>query len=350
MVYEEDGSAHFYGGKTRSVEKNTRVRARVVAQAIRELIETSDFVLVMGHEREDYDSIGSAIGVAHMARLLGKPVHVVISHQTEAIERIESAIRDVPEFKDLLITAEMAEAACNEQTLLFIVDTHRPDMTVAPKLLEKTERRVVIDHHRRSSDFIQKPLLTYMEPSSSSTSELVTELLQYFDDDIESKQRALSAQFIEISRPLQDYVLWKSGDPHADRNGNTVYRMNGTNPFEEGKIIFLQFIQGFPAQAGNVIIVVIRANEGAWAVNSVDEAVVDVRPEGSLLDGGHALADFFHIIDGNIKKAGIAARQFNFCRSVFRNIFKVQDQVVFVIRCFLFVNIYDTVPLTCISV
>ncbi|MBC3537059.1 DHH family phosphoesterase [Megasphaera hominis] len=198
VVYEEDGSAHFYGGKTRSVEKNTRVRARVVAQAIRELIETSDFVLVMGHEREDYDSIGSAIGVAHMARLLGKPVHVVISHQTEAIERIESAIRDVPEFKDLLITAEMAEAACNEQTLLFIVDTHRPDMTVAPKLLEKTERRVVIDHHRRSSDFIQKPLLTYMEPSSSSTSELVTELLQYFDDDIELQKIEATALYSGI--------------------------------------------------------------------------------------------------------------------------------------------------------
>ena len=80
--------------------------------------------------------------------------------------------------------------------------------------------------------------------------------------------------------------------------------MNGTNPFEEGKIIFLQFIQGFPAQAGNVIIVVIRANEGLVGCQLVDEAVVDVRPEGSLLDGGHALADFFHIIDGNITKDG----------------------------------------------
>ena len=185
VVYEEDGTAHFYGGKTRSVEKNTRVRARVVSQAIRELIETSDLVLIMGHEREDYDSIGAAIGVARMAKIGGKPVHIVISRQTEAISRIEKEIRDVPEFKDLLITADMAEVACNDQTLLFIVDTHRPDMTVAPQLLDKTERRVVIDHHRRSSDFIKKPLLVYTEPSSSSTSELVTELLQYFDEDPE---------------------------------------------------------------------------------------------------------------------------------------------------------------------
>lgn len=198
VVYEEDGSAHFYGGKTRSVEKNTRVRARVVSQAIRELIETCDLVLIMGHEREDYDSIGAAIGVARMAKIGGKPVHIVISRQTEAISRIEKEIRDVPEFADLLITADMAEVACNDQTLLFIVDTHRPDMTVAPQLLDKTERRVVIDHHRRSSDFIKKPLLVYTEPSSSSTSELVTELLQYFDEDPELQKIEATALYAGI--------------------------------------------------------------------------------------------------------------------------------------------------------
>lgn len=198
VVYEEDGSAHFYGGKTRSVEKNTRVRARVVSQAIRELIETCDLVLIMGHEREDYDSIGAAIGVARMAKIGGKPVHIVISRQTEAISRIEKEIRDVPEFADLLITADMAEVACNDQTLLFIVDTHRPDMTVAPQLLDKTERRVVIDHHRRSSDFIKKPLLVYTGPSSSSTSELVTELLQYFDEDPELQKIEATALYAGI--------------------------------------------------------------------------------------------------------------------------------------------------------
>lgn len=198
VVYEEDGTAHFYGGKTRSVEKNTRVRARVVSQAIRELIETSDLVLIMGHEQEDYDSIGAAIGVARMAKIGGKPVHIVISRQTEAISRIEKEIRDVPEFKDLLITADMAEVACNDQTLLFIVDTHRPNMTVAPQLLDKTERRVVIDHHRRSSDFIKKPLLVYTEPSSSSTSELVTELLQYFDEDPELQKIEATALYAGI--------------------------------------------------------------------------------------------------------------------------------------------------------
>lgn len=207
VVYEEDGSPHFYGGKTRSVEKNTRVRARVVAQAIRELIDTSDCVLIMGHEREDYDSIGSAVGVAHMARLVGKPVHIVVSKQTDAICRLEKQILDVPEFKDLLISAETAQDLCNNQTLLFIVDTHRPDMTVSPELIEKTDRRVVIDHHRRSSDFIKKPLLTYTEPSSSSTSELVTELLQYYQEDVELAKIEATALYAGIIVDTKNFAV-----------------------------------------------------------------------------------------------------------------------------------------------
>lgn len=207
VVYEEDGSPHFYGGKTRSVEKNTRVRARVVAQAIRELIDTSECVLIMGHEREDYDSIGSAVGVAHMARLVGKPVHIIVSKQTDAICRLEKQILDVPAFKDLLISAEMAQDLCNSQTLLFIVDTHRPDMTVSPELIDKTDRRVVIDHHRRSSDFIKKPLLTYTEPSSSSTSELVTELLQYYQEDIELEKIEATALYAGIIVDTKNFAV-----------------------------------------------------------------------------------------------------------------------------------------------
>ena len=207
VVYEEDGSPHFYGGKTRSVEKNARVRARVVAQAIRELIDTSDCVLIMGHEREDYDSIGAAVGVAHMARLVGKPVHIIVSKQTDAICRLEKQILNVPAFKDLLISSEMAQDLCNSQTLLFIVDTHRPDMTVSPTLIDKTDRRVVIDHHRRSSDFIKKPLLTYTEPSSSSTCELVTELLQYYQEDIELEKIEATALYAGIIVDTKNFAV-----------------------------------------------------------------------------------------------------------------------------------------------
>lgn len=207
VVYEDDGSPHFFGGKTRSVEKNTRVRARVIAQAIHELIDTSDLVLVMGHEREDYDSIGAAIGVAHMARIAGKTVHVVISNQTDAVRRLEEQIMEMPDFKDLFITPDEAEDMCNAQTLVFVVDTHRPDMTVAPKILDISERRVVIDHHRRSSDFVKKPILTYLEPSSSSTCELVTELLQYFQEDMELAKIEATALYSGIVVDTKNFAI-----------------------------------------------------------------------------------------------------------------------------------------------
>lgn len=207
VVYEDDGSPHFFGGKTRSIEKNTRVRARVIAQAIHELIDTSDLVLVMGHEREDYDSIGAAIGVAHMAMIAGKTVHIVVSKQTDAVERLETEVRSLPKFKDLLISAEEAEDICNSQTLVFVVDTHRPDMTVAPAILDQSDRRVVIDHHRRSSDFIKKPILTYLEPSSSSTCELVTELLQYFADDIELEKIEATALYAGIVVDTKNFAV-----------------------------------------------------------------------------------------------------------------------------------------------
>ena len=134
-------------------------------------------------------------------------VHIVISKQTDAIRRLETQILNVPAFKDLLISAETAEELCNSQTLLFIVDTHRTDMTVAPALIEQTERRVVIDHHRRSSDFIKKPLLTYTEPSSSSTSELVTELLHYYQEDVELEKIEATALYAGIIVDTKNFAV-----------------------------------------------------------------------------------------------------------------------------------------------
>ena len=206
-VYEEDGAVHFYGGKTQTVEKNTRVRARVVAQAMRELIETSDNIIIMGHEREDYDSVGAAMGIAHMARSSFKDVNIVISHDSVAVKRLEDQIMSNPEMAHLLISPEKAELLCHEKTLLFIVDVHRPDMTVAPKLLEMTKRRVVIDHHRRSSDFIKQPLLVYTEASSSSTSELVTELIQYYGENMELNKMEATALYAGIIVDTKNFAI-----------------------------------------------------------------------------------------------------------------------------------------------
>ncbi|WP_298703583.1 DHH family phosphoesterase [uncultured Veillonella sp.] len=197
----------FFGGKTQGAEKNTRVRARVVAQAIKELMDDADSVIVMGHEREDYDSIGGAIGVAAMARAAGKSVHVAVSDQTVAIKKLSDLFPTEPGFESLLITPQAAEDFITDSTLVFVVDVHRPDMVAAPRALQLSKRRVVIDHHRRASDFIEKPLLTYLEPASSSTSELVTELIQYFADPIALNVVEASALYAGIVVDTKNFVV-----------------------------------------------------------------------------------------------------------------------------------------------
>lgn len=172
-----------FGGKSQAVGSHTRVRVRVVAQAVRELVSESDLVLIMGHDYEDYDSLGAAVGVAHMARASGIPAYVVVSRFSDTSEKMRECIDKSDTLGNILINPDRAEELITEKTLLFVVDTHRTDMVPAPELLSKIQRKVIIDHHRRSDKMIPRALLVYMEPSSSSASELITELIQYYPDE-----------------------------------------------------------------------------------------------------------------------------------------------------------------------
>ncbi len=205
-VYNGD-QVTFYGGKTQAMEKNTRVRARVVAQALRELINDSDRVIIMGHEREDYDSLGAAVGLSRMAKIDGKEVHVVVSEFGSATQKLQERIRQTEGFEDLLITPEQAREMTDDRTLVFFADFHRPDMAAGPGVMEKTHRRVVIDHHRRSSSFIAQPLLVYLEPSSSSTCELVTELLQYYADKVELHKLEATGLYAGIVVDTKNFAI-----------------------------------------------------------------------------------------------------------------------------------------------
>lgn len=169
----------FFGGKVQGSEKNTRVRARVVSQAIRELMNDSDKILVMGHQREDYDALGGAIGVVTIARALGKEVRLVVSNEPMAIQKVLNVLNEDEFWQSIIITPAVAKQWVDANTLVFVCDVHRPDLVAAPEALGITKRRVVIDHHRRGTDFVEGPLLTYLEPAASSTSELVAELVQY---------------------------------------------------------------------------------------------------------------------------------------------------------------------------
>ncbi|MEH7390522.1 DHH family phosphoesterase [Bacillus sp. JJ1503] len=180
-IKQTNGKVKFYGGKTNPVEKRTRVRARVIAHALKELITESDKVIIMGHKNPDMDAIGAAIGIRKIAQMNQREGYIVINPQDidTGIQRLMTEIKKTESLYSKFITPAQALEMATDDTLLVIVDTHKPSMVIEEKLIQKIDHVVVIDHHRRAEEFIHNPLLVYMEPYASSTAELVTELLEY---------------------------------------------------------------------------------------------------------------------------------------------------------------------------
>jgi len=180
-IKQPSGKVKFYGGKTNPVEKRTRVRARVISHALRDLIQDSDQVFVMGHKLPDMDAIGASIGVRKMAEMNQINGYVVVDFDglDQSVTRLMDEVRGKPELFERFISPEEALSKLTDQTLLVVVDTHKPSMVIDERLLNKSEKVVVIDHHRRGEEFISNTMLVYMEPYASSTAELVTELLEY---------------------------------------------------------------------------------------------------------------------------------------------------------------------------
>ncbi|MGG3561533.1 DHH family phosphoesterase [Neobacillus rhizosphaerae] len=176
-----NGKVKFFGGKTNPVEKRTRVRARVISHALRDLITASDKVIVMGHKNPDMDSIGSSIGIYKVAQMNQKEAYIVVNttELDNGGKRLMEEIRQSEQLYSHFIGPEQALEISTDKTLLVIVDTHKPALVMEERLLNKIDHVVVIDHHRRGEDFIANPLLVYMEPYASSTAELVTEFLEY---------------------------------------------------------------------------------------------------------------------------------------------------------------------------
>ncbi|ETT39606.1 MULTISPECIES: DHH family phosphoesterase [unclassified Paenibacillus] len=174
----------FYGGKTNAAEKRTRVRARVIAHALRDLMQESDRVLIMGHRIPDIDAVGAAIGLLKAAQMYNVEASIVMETPNPSITRMMEEIRKDEALYKTFITPEQALQMMTEHTLLIVVDTHKASMTMEPRLVQYASRIVVVDHHRRGEEFINDAVLVYLEPYASSTCELVTELLQYIHDKI----------------------------------------------------------------------------------------------------------------------------------------------------------------------
>ncbi|PTG20819.1 DHH family phosphoesterase [Staphylococcus chromogenes] len=180
-IKSANGNVRFYGGKTDPMEKRTRVRARVISHALKDILLEGDKVIVMGHTRPDLDAIGAAIGITRFAMMNNLESYIILNDSDidPTLRRVMDEIDQKPELKERFVTSDEAWDMMTSKTTLVIVDTHKPEMVIDKDILNKANRKVVIDHHRRGEDFISNPLLIYMEPYASSTAELVTELLEY---------------------------------------------------------------------------------------------------------------------------------------------------------------------------
>ena len=175
----ENEKYQFFGGRTTEFEKRTKVKARIVAHALEELISETDNIMIMGHNNPDIDALGSALGIYRLAKSKGKEVHIVAETEGMALKAISESLKSDGQYTGVIVNNEIAENIITPETLLIIVDTNKASHVEDPILLEKTNKIAIIDHHRRSTDFIKESILTFQEVYASSAAELVTELLQY---------------------------------------------------------------------------------------------------------------------------------------------------------------------------
>ena len=205
-VIRQNDIYKFFGGRAQEVEKRTKVKARVVAHALENLIKESSKVMVMGHANPDIDAIGSAIGVYRLAKSLEKNAYIVTSN-TSTLKNFRESLKEEPEYEDVIISKEVAEENIDDDTLLVVVDTHKVNYVESQEVLKKANKIVIIDHHRRSADYIENATLTFQEVYASSAAELVTELLQYTEVNVVLKKIEAEALYAGIMMDTKSFTF-----------------------------------------------------------------------------------------------------------------------------------------------
>ena len=183
-VVRKDGKYKFFGGKSLEVEKRTKVKARTIAGSISRVIKESDNVMIMGHKNIDIDAFGSALGLYKLSKSLGKECYIVSEPEGKSLEKFLDVFKSQEEYKNVILKEDEAVDLIEENTLLIIVDTHKTSYVEFPELLEKINRKIIIDHHRKAPDYIEGALVSFHEVYASSTAELVTELIQYAEEEV----------------------------------------------------------------------------------------------------------------------------------------------------------------------
>lgn len=208
VVIKEKDHIQYYGGKSATQEKTTRVKARVKAHALSELIEVKDNVLIMGHKMADVDSVGAAIGVYRVAKTLNTKAHIVINDISTSTAPIIDMMNESGDYEDdLFIRSDRALEMVDSNTMLVVVDVNRQSYTECEELLSRVSTIVILDHHRQGEDVIQNAVLSYIEPYASSACEMVAEILQYIDGDVNIKPPEANAMYSGIMIDTNNFLV-----------------------------------------------------------------------------------------------------------------------------------------------
>lgn len=205
-LVKKDGKYKFYGGNSLEVEKRTKVKARTISHTLSRIISDSDNVIVMGHKNIDIDALGSALGICRLAKSLNKPCFIA-SNLSKSTEKFASELQELEEYKELIKDEEKIEDEVTKNSVLVIVDTHKSNYVEFPELLEHIEKKVIIDHHRKSTDYIEGGVMTFHEVYASSASELVTEILEYASEDVSLNVIEAEALYGGIMVDTKDFTF-----------------------------------------------------------------------------------------------------------------------------------------------
>ena len=206
-IIKQNGKYYFFGGRTQEVEKRTRVKARIVAQALEELMNSASNVIIMGHTNSDIDAMGSGMGVYRIAKTIGKDAYIVNETNGTSLDNFINDLKDIEEYNDVIIDKAEALNKISADSLLVVVDTDKKNYVEAPELLDKTDKIVVIDHHRRGTDYIENEILTFHEVYASSACELVTELVEYAEKTVKLTKFEVEALYAGIMMDTKNFTF-----------------------------------------------------------------------------------------------------------------------------------------------
>lgn len=304
VVIKERETLKFYGGRTRELEKRTRVKARVIAYALNELIDQAENVMIMGHENGDTDSLGASLGMYRIAATRNKKANIILNRSNHMIDKPLKKLLKNPEHGDIFIKTAEAMERITDKTLLIVVDTHRPAFVESPEILDTAKQVVVIDHHRRGAEFIREPILIYQEAYASSTCELVTELLQYAGEKVKLTQDEAEILLAGIVMDTKNFTFktgvrtFEAASYLRKIGANTVsIKHLSQNDLEtyaavsevvrnarilEGGIA----ISEVPAGTKNQLLIAAKASDELLTLSEVDAAfVLCVTEEGTAISG-----------------------------------------------------------------